>query len=404
MVLVATQVKRRRGTNDENDAFAGAEGEITVDLTNKELRVHDGSGKKGGFRVGFYSYTSNCIMEIPQNIKLELNAGTLTLKAGSKVYVPNGSGAFTEVTIANDISTVITTSADQYAIAVKSDGTQLRFTHLTTGTASGTNTPTSGYWTYYNVTDNKIYAIQNGVNIGTFSFPVCIVSTDGSQITSIDQVFNGIGYIGSHVFFLKGYSVLTPNGRNTDGTLANRRYTFSNCAVYTRNLSYAQCPLWVRYNGQISFSTGVGYDPITNQSGGGGGYAQVATAKLVSGAISNFVPKQPFRAVDYSDSEYIAHQGMPSNKYIDLTLGASGATYTAPADGYFVLTKSCDNTNQIITIFNLSNQLESKIRSGTTNGGYAVFVPCQKGDIVQVDYTFGGSTNYFRFIYANGSK
>lgn len=39
---VATQVKRRRGTAAENNAFTGAEGEITVDLTNKTLRVHDG--------------------------------------------------------------------------------------------------------------------------------------------------------------------------------------------------------------------------------------------------------------------------------------------------------------------------------------------------------------------------
>lgn len=49
MTLVATQVKRRRGTTAENDAFTGAEGEITVDLTKKELRVHDGI-QQGGYR------------------------------------------------------------------------------------------------------------------------------------------------------------------------------------------------------------------------------------------------------------------------------------------------------------------------------------------------------------------
>lgn len=38
----------------------------------------------------YNNYTTNRILEIPQNIKLELNNGTLTLKAGSKVYVPNG--------------------------------------------------------------------------------------------------------------------------------------------------------------------------------------------------------------------------------------------------------------------------------------------------------------------------
>ena len=33
----------------------------------------------------------------------------------------------------------------------------------------------------------------------------------------------------------------------------------------------------------------------------------------------------------------IAHNAMPSNTYEDLTFGASGTTYTAPADGYFYL-------------------------------------------------------------------
>jgi hypothetical protein len=46
---------------------------------------------------------TNCITEIPQDIKLELNNGTLTLKAGSKVYVPNGAGVFDVVTVPSDV-------------------------------------------------------------------------------------------------------------------------------------------------------------------------------------------------------------------------------------------------------------------------------------------------------------
>lgn len=50
MTLVATQVKRRRGTTAENDAFTGAEGEIVVDIERHELRVHDGV-TQGGFVI-----------------------------------------------------------------------------------------------------------------------------------------------------------------------------------------------------------------------------------------------------------------------------------------------------------------------------------------------------------------
>ena len=39
---------------------------------------------------------SNCVLEIPQDIKLELVDGVLTLKEGSKVYVPNGENNFEE--------------------------------------------------------------------------------------------------------------------------------------------------------------------------------------------------------------------------------------------------------------------------------------------------------------------
>lgn len=50
MVAFATQVKRRRGTTAQNDAFTGAEGEIVVDTQKHTLRVHDGL-TQGGFEI-----------------------------------------------------------------------------------------------------------------------------------------------------------------------------------------------------------------------------------------------------------------------------------------------------------------------------------------------------------------
>ena len=38
---------------------------------------------------GYYTHITNCITKIPQDIKLELVDGTLTLKAGSKIYDGN---------------------------------------------------------------------------------------------------------------------------------------------------------------------------------------------------------------------------------------------------------------------------------------------------------------------------
>jgi len=45
-----TQLQLRRGTTSQNDAFTGAAGEVSVDTTTDNLRVHDGS-TAGGFEI-----------------------------------------------------------------------------------------------------------------------------------------------------------------------------------------------------------------------------------------------------------------------------------------------------------------------------------------------------------------
>lgn len=44
---MSRQIQFRRGTADEHAAFTGAIGEVTVDTTNKTLRVHDGETPGG---------------------------------------------------------------------------------------------------------------------------------------------------------------------------------------------------------------------------------------------------------------------------------------------------------------------------------------------------------------------
>ena len=47
---MAIQIQLRQGTTTEHSTFTGAVGEVTVDTTNKTLRVHDGS-TVGGTRL-----------------------------------------------------------------------------------------------------------------------------------------------------------------------------------------------------------------------------------------------------------------------------------------------------------------------------------------------------------------
>lgn len=47
---MAIQLKLRRGTETENNTFTGAEGEVTVDTTNDQLRLHD-DNRLGGWKI-----------------------------------------------------------------------------------------------------------------------------------------------------------------------------------------------------------------------------------------------------------------------------------------------------------------------------------------------------------------
>ena len=49
-----TTVQFRRGTEAQNNSFTGNAGEMSVDTTNKTIRVHDGSAA-GGSRLATYA-------------------------------------------------------------------------------------------------------------------------------------------------------------------------------------------------------------------------------------------------------------------------------------------------------------------------------------------------------------
>lgn len=98
----------------------------------------------------------------------------------------------------------------------------------------------------------------------------------------------------------------------------------------------------------------------------------------------------------------ITNMGMPSNEFENLTLGTDGSTYTAPADGYLYLSKNSTASGQRIKLTRATQMSVSSWSSGTQN--LEVVLPVSKGDVITIYYTAGGTTNFFRFIYANGSK
>ena len=108
------------------------------------------------------------------------------------------------------------------------------------------------------------------------------------------------------------------------------------------------------------------------------------------------------RVHQLSDS-YISGLGMPSSRFVDLTLGASGSFYVAPANGWFCVSKVSTNDKQYINLINSS--VEIRISAHPAEGEYGYLnVQARKGDIVFVHYTLGGVTEFFRFIYTEGEN
>jgi hypothetical protein len=95
---------------------------------------------------------------------------------------------------------------------------------------------------------------------------------------------------------------------------------------------------------------------------------------------------------------------MPSDRYIDLTLGASGATYTAPANGWIALSKNAGINNANITLMNNNNGLTVTLHVPNSGNYCRGFIPAKKGDEITVIYNATGTTSMFRFIYAEGEN
>ena len=121
----------------------------------------------------------------------------------------------------------------------------------------------------------------------------------------------------------------------------------------------------------------------------------VQNANLIdAGRIGEILPTK-------TDMQQASGAGMPSNKYIDLTLGASGTTYTAPANGYYTLAKYANSNGQFLQV---SQQSGIGHRTYAPTGGdlWITSEPIIKGKTISITYTANGNVNLFRFYYTEG--
>lgn len=132
-------------------------------------------------------------------------------------------------------------------------------------------------------------------------------------------------------------------------------------------------------------------------------WSKITTLADVANAFSN----QDLSNITDTANILIAHNAMPGNTYVDLTLGLSGDFYRAPADGYILFSKTATASGQATTITTMDSSFPSIAVQGyssTPTGVVALFLPVKKNQNFQIGWNLAGTLKYFRFVYAVGSE
>lgn len=427
-----TQADRAQGIVDAFDAHAeektqdfnanAAEKQAQVDASVEKARKwavgtieeqHDGSAKywaeeaeSFANKANIDSIRTNCITKIPNNIKLELSNGTLTLKDGSQPR--DGQGNI--INVSGD-KTITDTGGFTRFLFYRDTG--VLFLASESNCYSGDTPPVLGSANivWYDTTTKNVKYAQNGetsFRSDYLSLPLCKFTSTSSGITSIDQVFNGFGYIGRTIFALPNVECLAPNGRDANGKPLSTKIVVSNVLTVTNTGESHNAYLGVgdgslsaigyefyRYDKERNYNL---YNEAIDNRCIGTLYKTDSSARVIG-----FSPKAVFQAVDRNDGEWASTASKPSSRYVDLTLQASGAQYTAPANGWVVFNKKATASNQYLFLGIVSTKMGVRINS-TGAGDGQINLPVKKGEVFWAFYTYAGETLEFRFVYDEGVK
>lgn len=188
---------------------------------------------------------SQSYIKINGNIWWKSGSGVLTLKAGSKLYVPNGFEAdgttrkFDVVSILQDLTYTRAISMNEEVVVRTNDSGQISLdSWFNLSSSDSAPSVTETYMLWYDTANNLIKGTgDNGatwVERG-FSLPIAKIQSDNTSITSIDQVFNGCGYIGEVAYVLPGVEGLAADGKDSQGKNKSIQSIVSNVIVYNTN-------------------------------------------------------------------------------------------------------------------------------------------------------------------------
>lgn len=344
-----------------------------------------------------YRNVSNCLVEVPHRIKYELTDGSLTIKAGSIVIVPYGIVDKTrEFPVGSDFLNSNFKVVDceyirgKFTVRVE---LQTDLIHLPVGTYTGNGMMAINFTNnmvvqsgplancrsgesdsqngsdgfYFNTTNYTITSYRdNGTVVDqNICLPFVQIHRTSGAWDNIEQVFNGMGYIGSTVWVDKGVKGLIPSGRNEDGTLKNITFTASNI-IYSsvENVVRPSMTGYLTNDSTLLLSSIVQYDEIENKN-----IQNIETKPIIfgfpvvtfsnnNGVISDFQPYQVLQVGGVNNSQFALNY----NAGIALTNGSK-----APKSGMIYAINSATKTTAFLAV--------NGVQTGFVAGGSIVQDP-----------------------------
>lgn len=413
------------------------------------------------------NYTTNRILEIPQDIKwrtdlieTDKKRYRLTILKDSVYYIPVGfeSDGVTRkfskrMTIANNTCVdgfwSDDTSYEEFVFFYFKDTAILSSSaRVGANITSGDTAPTTflenrALW--YDTKNNYVkFTEDQGANWYNCSLPLLKGSPRNTTnethpiagwVNGPTQVFNGFGYIGSTAFALPGVKYQFADGLNEDRTYKSITKTFDKVSLVSyayqikdpdrQPLSINDQGILIRtgkyfiQNNQPVSTDSVWYKPETNEtfrSNSSGVYGKSREIIIVNDIstnsdfrITSFEPSIVPTINSYQRTE-LAAMPMPSNVLIRLTVGAADSTYTAPANGWFYTCGIATSAAGYLNLYTEKNSLGLMVPNIAVNVVHKLFIPAKAAQTVHLSYSnvsFDQAVQSYYglwFIYAQGEQ
>lgn len=222
-------VQFRRGTSSQNDSFTGSNAEITVDTTNKTLRVHDGSTAGGSKLAKAEELDLQVVGDDSATFTMTVGTDVLQFSGGNGITTSTSSSKIVNIALDSTIITLDSIASSDSTEVLIDDGFRVTGTaHIPTletnqlssndSTAIQINDSVniSGTLSVNNFDINSITSTDStGVLINDNLVVAGVVKTLGSSTLQIEEGVNVLGTLQADAVDMEGFSSQSA-GENAD--------------------------------------------------------------------------------------------------------------------------------------------------------------------------------------------